>query len=144
MLGTRGSHDIPLRELEHTSYTFDMVMDQGAYCEFKRHRMTTQSVQELGTSLGYVVPRRISTGGFEDEYRSVMKQAEHFISDLLEKILSCKLCGAKIAIKGGYYLHELARSISFLQLTLCPQCAFFGPANCLTDGGRDCKLAILF
>ena len=82
MLGTRGSHDIPLRELEHTSYTFDMVMDQGAYCEFKRHRMTTQSVQELGTSLGYVVPRRISTGGFEDEYRSVMKQAEQLYKRL--------------------------------------------------------------
>src|SRR5690349_4108938 len=33
--------DIPLRELEYSTYIFDSVMDQGAYAEFKRHRMMT-------------------------------------------------------------------------------------------------------
>ncbi len=43
LLGRLGKFDIPLRELEHTTYTFDVLMDQGAYFEVKRHRMMTQN-----------------------------------------------------------------------------------------------------
>jgi len=51
-----GNHDIPLRELEHVYYNFDCLMDEGAYYEFKRHRMCTQSVQDLTINNGYVTP----------------------------------------------------------------------------------------
>ncbi len=51
-------HDIPLRELEYATYTFDLVMDQGAYAEFKRHRMMTQTPQTLTTRLGYAIRAR--------------------------------------------------------------------------------------
>jgi hypothetical protein len=40
-------YDIPLRELEYATFTFDLLMDQGAYAEFKRHRMMTQTPQRL-------------------------------------------------------------------------------------------------
>ena len=40
-----GPHDVPLRELEVVDYTFDLVMDYGAYREFKRHRMQTYLAQ---------------------------------------------------------------------------------------------------
>ena len=46
LLGKAGKFDSPLRELEHITYTFDIVMDQGAYFEIKRHRMMTQTPQE--------------------------------------------------------------------------------------------------
>ena len=49
-------YDVPLRELEYSTYTFDLVMDQGAYAEFKRHRMMTQTPQALTTRLGYCLP----------------------------------------------------------------------------------------
>ncbi len=49
-------YDIPLRELEYSTYTFDLMMDQGAYAEFKRHRMMTQTPQRLSTRLGYTIP----------------------------------------------------------------------------------------
>lgn len=32
-LGRLGKYDVPLRELEHITYTFDTCMDQGAYFE---------------------------------------------------------------------------------------------------------------
>jgi thymidylate synthase ThyX len=70
-----GKFDIPLRELEHARFTFDLVLDQGAYNEFKRHRMMTQTPQSLTARLGYAIPRRISTAGFEKTYRSVMETA---------------------------------------------------------------------
>jgi thymidylate synthase ThyX len=74
-LGRLGRFDIPLRELEHAVYTFEAVLDQGAYFELKRHRMMTQTPQRLTTSLGYAVPRLISVAGLEPTYREAMDRA---------------------------------------------------------------------
>jgi len=78
LLKRLGRHDIPMRELEHSSYTFDLLMDQGAYAEFKRHRMMTQSAQRLSCAHGYAVPRRFVVAGFEGEYRRAMETAARF------------------------------------------------------------------
>ncbi len=72
MLGTLDCHDIPLRELEYTAYTFDLILDQGAYFELKRHRMMTQTPQMLTTRLGYTVPKLFTDSGFEAAYRHAM------------------------------------------------------------------------
>jgi len=53
LLGKLGYYDVPLRELEHCTYTFDLIMDQGAYAEFKRHRMMSQTPQRQTAALGY-------------------------------------------------------------------------------------------
>ncbi len=71
-----GEHDTPLRELEYTSYTFDLVLDQGGYAEFKRHRMMTQTPQALSTRLGYAVPHQFEDAGFEPQYHAAMQAAE--------------------------------------------------------------------
>ncbi len=75
LLGRMGEHDTPLRELEYTSYTFDLILDQGGYAEFKRHRMMTQTPQMLTARLGYAIPRRFGEAGFESRYRSAMESA---------------------------------------------------------------------
>jgi len=67
-LGGRGDFDVPLRELEHVTYTFDCVMDNGAYFDVKRHRMMTQTPQALGVDLGYAIPRTIEQAGFKETY----------------------------------------------------------------------------
>ena len=93
-----GEHDQPLRELEHTAYTFDVVMDQGAYFEVKRHRMMTQSPQELTTREGYAVPRRMVKAGFEDEYRSAMEIARMGY----EQLASWNPAVASYVVPNGY------------------------------------------
>ena len=75
LLGRLSRYDTPLRELEHNSYTFDLVLDQGAYAEFKRHRMMSQTPQVLTARLGYALPRWIAEAGFEVPYRSAMQAA---------------------------------------------------------------------
>jgi thymidylate synthase ThyX len=75
LLKKLGRYDIPLRELEHASYTFALIMDQGAYAEFKRHRMMSQTPQNLTCRLGYAVPKRIVDAGFESQYRQAMENA---------------------------------------------------------------------
>ncbi len=75
LLGDLGEFDVPLRELEHTTYTFDVLMDQGGYFEVKRHRMMTQTPQALTAQLGYAVPRRMIEAGFGEIYRRAMENA---------------------------------------------------------------------
>ena len=70
-----GPHDIPLRELEMVDYTFDLVMDYGAYREFKRHRMQTYIPQPATVHLGYMVPGLILEAGLEGPFREVMSVA---------------------------------------------------------------------
>jgi thymidylate synthase ThyX len=67
--------DAPRRELEHSAYTFEAVLDQGAYFELKRHRMMTQTPQRLSAELGYAVPRLMTEAGFEARYRQAMDAA---------------------------------------------------------------------
>jgi thymidylate synthase ThyX len=74
-LGRLEPYDVPLRELEHVTYTFDAVMDQGGYFEIKRHRMMTQSPQALTCDLGYAVPRAIEDAGLHGDYEAAMHSA---------------------------------------------------------------------
>jgi thymidylate synthase ThyX len=84
LLGRLGEHDIPLRELEYATYTFDLVMDQGAYAEFKRHRMMTQTPQRLTTRLGVATPRLITEAGFGTQYEAAMNAAAETYARLYE------------------------------------------------------------
>jgi thymidylate synthase ThyX len=99
-----GRYDLPLRELEHTSYTFDLIMDQGAYAEFKRHRMMTQTPQRLTCALGYAVPRRFIEAGFEDEYRLAMDAA----GALWQKLAAWNADVAQYVVPNGYNRRVLA------------------------------------
>jgi thymidylate synthase ThyX len=74
-LARLGRHDAPLREVEHVAYTFDTIMDQGAYFEIKRHRMMTQTPQRLTARLGYAVPRAIDEAGVRGLYDVSMQSA---------------------------------------------------------------------
>jgi thymidylate synthase ThyX len=75
LLGRLTRHDIPLRETEYGTYTFDVILDQGGYFELKRHRMMTQTPQPLTTRLGYAVPKRIVSAGVEGLYHTAMQRA---------------------------------------------------------------------
>jgi len=84
LLGELSRYDVPLRELEYACYTFDLVMDQGAYAEFKRHRMMTQTPQNLTARLGYSVPAQMKAARFEDEYHLAMRAAASTYEKLAE------------------------------------------------------------
>lgn len=75
LLGRLGRFDVPPRVLEHAVYSFEAVIDQGAYFEVKRHRMMTQTPQRLTADLGYAIPRLISEAGFEGNYCAAMDAA---------------------------------------------------------------------
>src|SRR5688572_9537093 len=85
LLGQLGKYDVPLRELEYSTYTFDLVMDQGAYAEFKRHRMMTQTPQKLTTRLGYATPRLMLEAGFGTQYEEAMESSARMYEKLYQE-----------------------------------------------------------
>jgi thymidylate synthase ThyX len=105
LLSRLGEHDIPLRELEYCTYTFDLQMDQGAYAEFKRHRMMTQTPQRLTTRLGYAVPRLITEAGFGSAYEAAMGQA----GQTFEKLAAFNADVAQYIVPNGFNRRVLAR-----------------------------------
>ena len=71
-----GDHDAPLREFELVDYTFEFVMDYGAYREFKRHRMQSYFPQAFTPSLGFNTPELLTRAGLEGEFCRAMSVAE--------------------------------------------------------------------
>ena len=104
LLGRLGKYDVPLRELEYSTYLFDLVMDQGAYAEFKRHRMMSQTPQRLTTRLGYATPRLITESGFESKYDAAMQAA----GQLFEKLCVVSPHIAQYVVPNGYNRRVLA------------------------------------
>lgn len=105
LLGKLGKFDVPLRELEYSTYTFDLVMDQGAYAEFKRHRMMTQTPQRLTTRLGYATPLLIGEAGFGSAYEAAMESA----SRMFEKLHEFNPAVAQYVVPNGFNRRVLAQ-----------------------------------
>jgi thymidylate synthase ThyX len=98
-------YDVPLRELEYSTYTFDLVMDQGAYAEFKRHRMMTQTPQKLSTRLGYAIPLLVTEAGFGSKYEAAMEAA----NATYEKLVKFNPDVAQYVVPNGFNRRVLAQ-----------------------------------
>jgi thymidylate synthase ThyX len=70
-----GYTDPPLRSLEHLYFTFDILVDYGAYRDIQRHRMSTQTTQRLTCAHGYDVPELLDEAGFRGEFEQAMRLA---------------------------------------------------------------------
>jgi thymidylate synthase ThyX len=125
LLGKLELHDVPLRELEHCSYTFDLIMDQGAYAEFKRHRMMSQTPQKLTTNLGYSIPRLMVEAGLRSSYEAGMHEAaslHHTLSEYSPQV-------AQYIVPNGFHRRVLAsfnlrEAFAFCELRTAPNAHF--------------------
>ncbi|MDP6497353.1 MAG: FAD-dependent thymidylate synthase [Dehalococcoidia bacterium] len=71
-----GPHDAPLREFEVVDYSFEFILDYGAYREFKRHRMMSYLPQPLTVAHGYRIPPVVAQAGLESEFEQTVRPAE--------------------------------------------------------------------
>jgi thymidylate synthase ThyX len=74
-LARRGPHDAPLRALEHLVYSFEVLVDFGAYRDLQRHRMAMQLRQPLTPEHGYEIPEEAERHGFAALFREGMARA---------------------------------------------------------------------
>ena len=79
-----GDHDPAIREFEMASMTFELVMDYGAYREFRRHRMQSCFPQPMTVGMGYRTPDLIVEAGLEEKFRQAMKTAEDGYGRIME------------------------------------------------------------
>ena len=70
-----GPHDTPPREFEVVDYTFEILLDYGAFREFRRHRMQTYLPQPLTVAHGVRVPELITSAGLRDQFIEATDEA---------------------------------------------------------------------
>lgn len=125
LLGRLGEHDIPMREMEYASITFDILMDQGAYFEFKRHRMMTQTPQVLSTNHGFVVPKLLSDAEADDVFIEDMQKT----SDLYQRFAAEFPQAASYIVPNAFNRRALVKmnlrsALHFIQLRSAPNAHF--------------------
>ena len=77
-LGKMKTFDSPMRELEHINFTFDLIIDYGAFRDLQRHRICTQTNQLFSSDLGYDIPKDIINSGklCEEKFIAAMERAK--------------------------------------------------------------------
>lgn len=73
-LKRRDKWDEPLRALEHIYYTFDILVDYGAFRDIQRHRMATQTYQLLTSAHGYETPQEIQDYGYSKIFTELVER----------------------------------------------------------------------
>lgn len=81
-----GPHDTPPRELEVVDYTFEFLLDYGAFREFRRHRMQTCLPQMLTATHGFRIPPVIAEGGLEGPFAEAVGAAEAVYHKMREEV----------------------------------------------------------
>ena len=71
-----GDHDPAIREFELVHLTLELLLDYGAYREFRRHRLQSCFPQPMTIGLGYRAPNLIREAGLEGRFREAMESAE--------------------------------------------------------------------
>ncbi len=75
--------DIPIREMEYLTYTFECLVDQGAFLDLKRHRMCSQSIQAPTIRHGFTIPELVEDAGVKQEYLAGVDKAEECFEKFL-------------------------------------------------------------
>lgn len=74
----------PGRAFEYANYTFEVVVDYGAFRDLQRHRMLTIDWQTPTTANGYIMPELVSAAGVDSIFSSAMEKSEDLYATLAE------------------------------------------------------------
>jgi len=124
-LGKLGDHDIPLRELEYANLTAEIILDQGAYFELKRHRMMSQTPQRFTARLGFATPRLIAEAGLLDAFTADM----HAVEDAYEQLRKANPEAAAYILPNAFNRRVLIQTnlrsaLHFVKLRSAPNAHF--------------------
>ncbi len=76
----------PLREFEHAYFTFDILVDYGAFRDIQRHRMCTQTNQLLTTDHGFSIPEAMKEFGIEKDFVEKMGKAKELFDRMRKEM----------------------------------------------------------
>ena len=70
-----GQFDAMPRAFEHLNYTIEITVDYGAWRDIQRHRIGTQSAQELTPELGWTTPQLIKEMGLKSDFERLIEKS---------------------------------------------------------------------
>ena len=78
--------DANLREFEHVSLTYDLIISASCYAQLKRHRTSTQTMQDYDPALGLTIPQAITEVKLDKEFRGITGKTEDLFHKMQKKI----------------------------------------------------------
>ena len=79
------SYDLPPREFERASLTYEMVISASCFAQLKRHRMATILSQDYDPTLGVTIPPAVRDIGMDDRFMELMHET-HRVYDSMRQI----------------------------------------------------------
>jgi thymidylate synthase ThyX len=79
-------YDANLREFEHIKLTFDLVISASCYAQLKRHRTSTQTMQDYDPKLGLTIPPAITEVKLDKEFKAIVGKTEDLYDKMLPKV----------------------------------------------------------
>lgn len=70
------------REFERIAFTFELTLSAACYGQMKRHRMSTQLIQDYDPALGYTCPPSVIETGLEDEFTDLYERTSESYIEL--------------------------------------------------------------
>ena len=89
-LASKESFEKVDRAFENIDYTFELVVSATNYAQLKRHRMTTQLVQDYDPMLGCTVPESIKAIGKESFFNEIISKINDFYFELAKNSPAAK------------------------------------------------------
>lgn len=80
-----GQFDAMPRAFEHLNYTIEITVDYGAWRDIQRHRIGTQSAQELTPELGWTTPQLIKDLGLKSDFERLIEKSAR-VHDALKPV----------------------------------------------------------
>jgi thymidylate synthase ThyX len=114
----------PGRAFEHTTYTFDVISDYGAFRDLQRHRLLTLDWQELTTRHGYTPPGdAVEESGALPEWRRVMDDSAALYERLARRYApAVAQYAVSMAYRIRFYMRMNAREVMHvIELRTTPQ-----------------------
>jgi thymidylate synthase ThyX len=75
-------YDSTLREFEHISLTYDLVLSSACFAQMKRHRMATITAQDYEPALGVTIPPKIKEQGKEKYFKEMIAQTDKLYNEI--------------------------------------------------------------
>jgi flavin-dependent thymidylate synthase len=70
------SYDAVLREFEHLSLTFEVVLSASAFAQLKRHRLMTLTVQPYSPNHGWTIPQSVAEVKEHRQFKEILTRTE--------------------------------------------------------------------
>jgi flavin-dependent thymidylate synthase len=78
--------DANVREFEHVELTFDLIISASCYAQLKRHRTSTQTLQDYDPALDLTIPQAIVDVKLDKEFKEIVKKTEELYCNMQPKI----------------------------------------------------------